>query len=38
MWILLRLSSLPVGVVTAYDRGASASFSFSSAGFHFSVA
>ena len=38
MWILLRFSSLPVGVVTAYDRGTSTNFSFSSAGFHFSVA
>ena len=33
----VRLSSLPVGVDTAYDRGTPTSFSFTSAGFHFSV-
>ena len=37
IWVLVRLSSLPVGVDTAYDRGTPASFSFTSAGFHFSV-
>lgn len=37
LWVLVHLSSLPVTVVTAYDRGTPASFSFTSAGFHFSV-
>ena len=38
MWALLCLSSLPVAVVMAYDRGTPGSFALTSAGFHFSVA
>ena len=37
IWVLVRFSSFPAGVDTVYDRGTPASFSFTSAGFHFSV-
>ena len=38
MWALLCLSSLPVAVVTAYERGVPTSLPFTAAGFHLSDA